>query len=79
MLDIFVTSRVRRKIIVVFAKYPGNIQRELNRMVEGNFLLVTKKGKTKIYQTNKQFPILKELQSIVIKSQKVNKPNKTIG
>ena len=87
MLDIFITSRVRRKIVVVFAKYPdfkahvrglakllkedpGNIQRELERMAEGKFLIVTKKGKTKIYQTNKQFPILKELQSIVIKSQK---------
>lgn len=96
MLEIFVTSRVRRKILVVFAKYPdfktharglaklikedpGNIQRELERMVEGNFLIVTKKGSTKIYQTNKQFPILKELQSIVIKSQKGNKPSKTIG
>lgn len=96
MLEIFVTSRVRRKIIVVFAKYPdfkthtrglaklikedpGNIQRELNRMVDGKFLIATKKGKTKIYQTNKRFPILKELQSIVIKSQKGNKPSKTIG
>ncbi len=96
MLDIFVTSRVRRKIIVVFAKYPdfkthvrglaklikedpGNIQRELERMADGKFLIVTKKGRTKIYQTNKQFPILKELQSIVIKSQKGSKPSKTIG
>ncbi|MBQ6593721.1 ArsR family transcriptional regulator [Candidatus Saccharibacteria bacterium] len=97
MLDLFVSSRVRRKIIVVFAKYPdfktharglaklikedpGNIQRELERMAEGNFLIVTKKGKTKIYQTNKQYPILKELQSIVIKSQKgTTKPSKTIG
>ena len=96
MLEIFVTSRVRRKILVVFAKYPdfkthvrglaklikedpGNIQRELERMACGGFLLVSKKGKTKVYQTNKQFPILKELQSIVIKSQKGNKPSKTIG
>ena len=96
MLDIFVTSRVRRKIIVVFAKYPdfkthvrglaklikedpGNIQRELTRMTEGNFFIMTKKGNTRIYQTNKQFPILKELQSIVIKTQKGSKPNKTIG
>ena len=96
MLEIFVTSRVRRKIMVVFAKYPdfkthvrglaklikdapGNIQRELERMAKGGFLIVTKKGRTKIYQTNKQFPILKELQSIVIKSQKGNKPSKTIG
>ena len=96
MLEIFVTSRVRRKILVVFAKYPdfkthvrglaklikedpGNIQRELNRMAEGGFLLVTKKGRIKIYQTNKQFPILKELQSIVIKSQRGTKPSKKIG
>lgn len=96
MLDLFISSRVRRKIVVVFAKYPdfkihsrglaklikedpGNIQRELNRMVDGKFLIATKKGKTKIYQTNKRFPILKELQSIVIKSQKGNKPSKTIG
>ena len=96
MLEIFVTSRVRRKILVVFAKYPdfkthvrglsklikedpGNIQRELERMARGGFLLVSKKGKTKIYQTNKQFPILKELQSIVIKSQRGSKPSKTIG
>lgn len=97
MLDLFISSRVRRKIIVVFAKYPdfktharglaklikedpGNIQRELERMAAGNFLIVTKKGKTKIYQTNKQYPILKELQSMVIKSQKgTTKPSKTIG
>lgn len=95
MLDILITSRVRKKIVVVFAKYPdfktharglaklikedpGNIQRELTKMVEGKFLIMTKKGNTKIYQTNKQFPILKELQSIVIKSQKA-KPSKTIG
>ena len=61
---------------------PGNIQRELNRLEKGKFLIVSKKGNSKIYQTNKQFPILKELQSMVIKSQQMstnNKPNKTIG
>lgn len=96
MLDLLVTSRVRRKIIVVFAKYPdfkthtrglaklikedpGNIQRELTRLTEGKFLIMTKKGKTRIYQTNKQYPILKELQSIVIKSQRGSKKPKTIG
>ena len=99
MLDVFITSRVRRKILVVFAKYPdfkthvrglaklikedpGNIQRELNRLEKGKFLIVSKKGNSKIYQTNKQFPILKELQSRVIKSQQMstnNKPTQTIG
>ena len=99
MLDVFITSRVRRKILVVFAKYPdfkthvralsklihedpGNIQRELKRLEKGKFLIVTRKGNVNIYQTNKQFPLLKELQSMVIKSQQMsstNKPNKTIG
>ncbi len=58
---------------------PGNIQKELNRLVAGHFLVVSKGGKNKVYQANKQFPILKELQSIVIKSQKGSKPSKTIG
>ncbi len=99
MLDIFITSRVRRKIIVVFTKYPdfrthvralsklikedpGNIQRELQRLERGGFLIMTKRGNVRIYQMNKQFPLLKELQSMVIKSQqlsKVNKADKSLG
>jgi predicted transcriptional regulator with HTH domain len=87
MLDIFITSRVRRKIIVIYAKYPdfkthvrglaklikedaGNIQRELKRLEKVGFLISEKQGNTKIYHTNKQFAIFKELQSIVLKSQK---------
>ena len=94
MLDVFVTSRVRRKILVVFAKYPdfkahtralaklikedpGNIQRELKRLEKGKFLIMTKKGNMNIYQTNKQFPILKELQSMVIKSQQMSSSGKS--
>jgi predicted transcriptional regulator with HTH domain len=86
LLDVFITSRVRRKIIVVYAKYPdfrthvrglaklikedpGNIQRELKRLEQVGFLLAEKQGNTKIYSTNKQFVIFKELQSIVLKSQ----------
>ena len=93
MLDVFVTSRVRRKILIVFAKYPdfkthvrglaklikedpGNIQREHRRLEKGKFLLTTKKGNTTIYQTNKQFPLLKELQSMVIKSEQIRKANR---
>lgn len=98
MLDVFITSRVRRKILVVFAKYPdfkthvrglsklikedpGNIQRELKRLEKGKFLIVSHKGNTNIYQVNKQFPLLKELQSMVIKSQQLSNGNKqkTIG
>ena len=94
MLDVFITSRVRRKILVVFAKYPDfkvhvrglaklihedavNIQRELKRLEKANFLVTSKKGNTTIYQTNKQYPILKELQTIVIKSQQMS-PNQKV-
>jgi len=87
MLDVFITSRVRRKIIVVYAKYPdfrthvrglaklikedpGNIQRELKRLEKVGFLQAEKQSNTKIYFTNKHFVIFKELQSIVLKSQR---------
>jgi len=80
---------VRRKIIVVYAKYPdfrthvrglaklikedaGNIQRELKRLEKIGFLISERQSNTKIYYTNKQFPIFKELQSIVMKSQRVS-------
>lgn len=89
MLDVFITSRVRRKIIVVYAKFPdfkthvrglaklikedaGNIQRELKRLEKVGFLVSEKQGNTKIYSTNKSFPIFKELQGIVLKSQRAN-------
>jgi DNA-binding MarR family transcriptional regulator len=87
VLDIFITSRVRRKIIVVYAKYPdfkthvrglaklikedaGNIQRELKRLEKVGFVLSEKQANTKVYSANKQFPIFRELQSIVMKSQR---------
>ncbi len=89
MLDVFITSRVRRKIVVIYAKYPdfkthvrglaklikedaGNIQRELKKLEKVGFLVSEKQGNTKVYSTNKQFPIFKELQGIVLKSQKTN-------
>lgn len=92
MLDVFITSRVRRKIVVVYAKYPdfkthvrglaklikedpGNIQRELRRLEKAGFLVSEKRSNTKIYSTNKNFPIFKELQAIVIKSQQSSPRN----
>ena len=89
VLDTFITSRVRRKIIVVYAKYPdfkthvrglaklikedaGNIQRELKRLEKIGFLISERQSNTKIYYTNKHFPIFKELQSIVLKSQRAS-------
>ena len=93
MLDMFITSRVRRKIVVVYANYPdfktlvrglaklikedpGNIQRELKRLEKSGFLQSEKQGNTKIYSTNKAFPIFKELQAIVIKSQQASAEQK---
>lgn len=88
MLDVFITSRVRRKVIVVYAKYPdfkthvrglsklikedpGNVQRELKKLERSGFLLSEKTGNSRVYFTNKQFVIFKELQSIVIKTQQM--------
>lgn len=90
MLDILITSRVRRKILVVYAKYPdfkthvrglaklikedpGNIQRELRKLEKVGFLLSEKNGNTKIYHTNKNYPLFKELQTIVLKSQNLRR------
>lgn len=90
MLDIFITSRVRRKVVVVYAKYPdfkthvrglaklikedpGNIQRELKKLERCGFLKTEKQGNSRVYSTNKSFPIFKELQSIVVKSQELSK------
>jgi DNA-binding MarR family transcriptional regulator len=96
MLDVFITSRVRRKIIVIYAKYPdfkthvrglaklikedaGNIQRELKRLEKAGFLISEKQGNTKIYHTNKQFVIFKELQSIVLKSQRTQQQKRQVS
>ncbi len=93
MLDIFITSRVRRKVIVVYAKYPdfkthvrglsklikedpGNVQRELKKLERAGFLLSEKTGNSRVYFTNKQFVIFKELQSIVIKTQQLSNSKK---
>jgi DNA-binding MarR family transcriptional regulator len=96
MLDVFITSRVRRKIIVIYAKYPdfkthvrglaklikedaGNIQRELKRLEKVGFLVSERQGNTKVYSTNKQFPIFRELQSIVLKSQRSAQQKRVTG
>lgn len=96
MLDVFITSRVRRKVVVVYAKYPdfkthvrglsklikedpGNVQRELKKLERSGFLTSEKTGNSRVYFTNKQFAIFKELQSIVIKTQQMtNSKKKTL-
>ena len=87
MLETFITSRVRRKLVILYAKYPdfnthvrglakllkedaGNIQRELARLEAVGFLRSVPKKNTKIYHANRQFPIFRELQSMVLKSQR---------
>lgn len=90
MLDVFITSRVRRKIIILYSKYPdfkthvrglakllkedaGNVQRELKKLAEVGFLKTQQKKNTKIYSLNQQFDLYKELQSMVLKSQRARK------
>ncbi len=86
MLDVFITSKTRRKIIILFSKYPdyqthirgmsklikedpGNIQRELRKLEQVGFLKSRKRANTKIYSANQDFPLFKELQNMVLKSQ----------
>ena len=52
------------------------IQRELKRLEKVGFLISERQGNTKIYYTNKNFAIFKELQSIVLKSQRANQQSK---
>lgn len=95
MLEAFITSRVRRKIVIVYAKYPdfkshvrglaklvkedpGNIQKELKRLVEVGFIKIERKGSTNLYTANRQFLIFRELQAIVLKSQRISKSKPVI-
>ncbi len=87
MLDTFITSRVRRKIVIIYSKFPdysnsirglsrllkedaANVCRELDKLEKIGFLIGSKSRNTKVYRTNRHFPLLKELQSIVLKSQR---------
>lgn len=85
MLQLFITSKTRRKIITIYSKYPeykahvrglakvihedpGNVQRELVRLAKVGYLKSEKEGNTKIYAANQDFTIFRELQSIVLKT-----------
>jgi predicted transcriptional regulator len=86
MLEVFITSKTRRKIITVFTKYPdyrahtralaqmikedpGNVQRELKKLAKIGFIKGAKESNTIVYTANKTFPLYRDLQSIVLKSQ----------
>jgi DNA-binding MarR family transcriptional regulator len=85
MLDIFITSRVPdfkthvRGLAKLIKEDAGNIQRELKRLEKAGFLISEKQGNTKVYSTNKQFPIFRELQSIVLKSQRSSTQKRVTG
>ena len=85
MLQLFITSKTRRKIITIYSKYPeyqahvrgmakvlredvGNVQRELSRLERVGYLKSSKIGNTKLYSANQTFPIFRDLQSIVLKT-----------
>lgn len=89
MIEVFITSRVRRKLVILYAKYPdfsthvrglakllnedaGNVQRELAKLEKAGFVRSQPKKNTKIYYANRQFPLFKELQSMVLKSQRLH-------
>lgn len=95
MLDLFITSKTRRKVITVFTKYPdyrvhvrglaklvkddpGNIQRELLRLEKVGFVKSSRESNTKVYFANPKFPIYRELQSMVLKTQPKTKVTKII-
>lgn len=47
---------------------PGTAQRELNRLLEIDFIKFKKKGNLSIYSLNKRYSLLKEIESIVKKT-----------
>ena len=85
MLQYFITSKTRRKIIMLFSKYPdykihirglakiiredpGNIARELAKLEKIGYVRSAKDGNTKVYWANQTFLLIKELQSMVLKT-----------
>ena len=63
-LDIFITSRVKRKLVVFFVTYPAIKMhtRGLAKLLERE-----KKKNTFVFSTNTNFLFFKELQSMVMK------------
>ncbi len=95
MLELFITSKTRRKIIVVFTKYPdfkmhvrglaklikedpGNVQRELRRLEEVGFVKMEREGNSRVYSANPKFPLYRDLQGMVLKSQASKRPSKKV-
>jgi predicted nucleotidyltransferase/predicted transcriptional regulator with HTH domain len=47
---------------------PGTAQRELNRLLENDFIIFKKKANLSIYALNKRYSLLKEIETIVQKT-----------
>ena len=65
MLDTFITSRVRRKIVIVFSKYP-DFKTHVRALAK---LIKEDAGNVQLYQADTEFSIFPELQSIIAKVQ----------
>jgi hypothetical protein len=63
---------------VIYAKYP-DFKTHVRGLEKVGFLTSERQGNTKVYSTNKQFPIFRELQSIVLKSQRANQQKRVTG
>lgn len=85
MLNLFITSKTRRKIITIYSKYPdyrvhvrglakvlkedpGNVQRELSRLEKVGYVKSAKDGNAKLYWANQNFILFRELQNMVLKT-----------
>ena len=70
MLQYFITSKTRRKIITLFSKYPDYRVhiRELVKLEKIGYVKSFKESNTKVYGVNQNFILFKELQGMVLKT-----------
>jgi predicted nucleotidyltransferase len=52
----------------LIGKKPGNFQRMINKMVEEGILISERKANVRYFRVNKDYPLYKELKSIVFKT-----------
>lgn len=57
-----------RGLAKVLREDPGNVQRELARLEKIGYVKSQREANTKLYGANQSFPIFRELQSIVLKT-----------
>jgi len=61
-----------RGLAKVLREDPGNIQRELRKLERAGFLKSARSSNVRLYWANKNFPLYKELQSMVLKTSRRN-------